>query len=153
MRIHSNFDDNTSFPLTYRNVVIDPISLETASVEVISPSKSANVMEVFKLGGMEDSLLDSAECACFDYSSWSYETIDWTGDSVTKLIRLDRDSAWVEFIVKGTSSDASFRGSPLSMDIEIGEDSWESSMIQPISSSERKTDFVSLTLLPTWKSK
>lgn len=154
-RIHSNFDDSHVFPSHYNNVVIDPITLDTAKVDIVQPTKSESIMDLLTLDGVEDSLLETEKSDRFDFSHWTDNTIEWDNTSAAKMIHMEKDSAWIEFIVRSgehlNSSPVSSQGSPIIMDIEISQGSWESSLIQSVSTSNGEKEMVSFVLLPVWK--
>jgi hypothetical protein len=154
-RIHSNFDDSHVFPSHYNNVVIDPITLDTAKVDIVQPTKSESIMDLLALDGVEDSLLETEKSDRFDFTHWTDDTIEWDNTSAAKMIHMEKDSAWIEFIVRSgehlNSSPASSQGSPIMMDIEISQGSWESSLIQSVSTSNGEKEMVSFVLLPVWK--
>ena len=153
-RIHSNFDENHVFPSMYHDVVVDPITLETATIDIVQPIQSESVMDLLTLDGMEDSLFETGKMDGFDISRWTNETIEWDRTSAAKMIHWEKDAALLEYIVRGehsTSNPASFHGSPLMLYIDIGQGSWESSLIQSTSVSNEEAEVVSFVLLPIWK--
>jgi hypothetical protein len=154
LRIHSNFDERYAFPPVYHDVVVDPMTLDTATIDVVQPTRSETLMDILSLDGMEDSLLETERMDRFDVSRWSDETIEWDSISAAKTVHVGKDSAWIECIVRGKNSTAnpnSFLGSPIMMDIEIGQGSWESSLIQSEPMSDDEKELVSFVLLLVWK--
>ena len=162
LRIHSNFDNAASslFPNS-SDIVVDSMSLQSEIVDIIPPAPSQK--ETFTLEAAEDSYLDMGkESGATTIAEWSerISNLDWsTGTERTcEPIVVNRDMAWVQFITEGTdtntsssSSNNQFIGTPLLLEIEVGEDSWESSLIRAREMENGEKDFVSFTILPVWK--
>ena len=162
LRIHSNFHETTttttSFPESY-NAVLDSMTLQSEVVNVIPPTPS-DAMDRFVLEAVEDAFLDigTGTDVGGNVHGWgasaSASDIEWSEERNCKLIGVINDMAWVQFVTAGLGesvSDGKFMATPLILEIEVGDDSWESSLIQARDMKDGGKDCVSFTILPVWR--
>lgn len=149
LQIHSNFDESVAFPSSC-DVVLDSMTLKKEVVNIIPPTPSVD-KELFTLEASEVMRKDSNGDR---NDAWSKDDLNWSTASTCKLIGVNNDVAWVQLITKGPeekTSDGNFIGTPLLLEIEVGEDSWESSLIHANEMMDGEKDFVPFTILPVWK--
>lgn len=123
-------------------------------------------MNIISLDPIEDAFIDLTTVRSGNNShrsselqNWQNE-IDWattSQDCDCKLVYQQKDTAYVQFMVWNDPNDSDydldekFVSTPLALDIEIGDDSWESSLIQKKATTEDNKDFVTFFVLPIWK--
>ena len=110
-----------------------------------------------ELGGMSGNIEEDAISKVTNWES----NIDWSSSLSKcdcKLISKQNDVAYVEFKVPvpatintqlSTNYHDGYLSTPLILEIDIGNGSWESSLIQ--SENRTENDCVSFIVLPTWK--
>ncbi len=187
LRLHSNVnvdDDNVGTEATtkcFENVVIDSMTLQRENVHVL-PQTTGTESDDNKNNGTETITLEPAEDSFLGIgkSSTSTPIIDnwgmnqeqehqhgdssmpqWTEDEdVWKILHVDNDVAWVQFMthtrsndnLSSSTSEFKYVAVPMVMEIELSEDSWESSLIQPSKDiKEGEKDVVRFTIYPVWK--
>jgi len=126
------------------------MTLKKEVVNIIPPTPSVD-KELFTLEASEVMRKDSNGDR---NDAWSKDDLNWSTASTCKLIGVNNDVAWVQLITKGPeekTSDGNFIGTPLLLEIEVGEDSWESSLIHAKEMIDGEKDFVPFTILPVWK--
>ena len=170
LKLHTSFDttDKQSFvsnlPSALNNIVFRSFPLQLINTNVIPANNCKTSMDIITLEPIEDSFLDlkvgqSADKST-DIKNWE-NNIDWSNKSRVcdcKLVLQEKDTAYVQFMVwncehKGINENGEeFVSTPLALEIEIGDGSWESSLIQKESGyDDEKRDFLSFVVLPTWK--
>lgn len=120
-------------------------------------------MDAISLDPIEDAYLDLNAIRSGNNSgvveklkNWENE-IDWSQqDCDCKLVLQHDDTAYVQFMVWNNDSTTydkdQFVSTPLALDIDVGDGSWESSLIQKNTTVEdTKNDHVTFIVLPTWK--
>ncbi len=158
-QIHANFvgESAASFP-SFCDLVLDSMSLKREIVRIIPPPSSPSPdLELLTLEASEDTFLDiNKDSNAQRIDTWTVDDLDWSTANRCQLIGVDNDTAWIQVVVKETeeevsSNDRNYVGTPLILDIEVGEESWESSLIRARELKEGEKDFVSFTILPVWK--
>ncbi len=175
---HDSF--HTTFPPTYHNLVMSSFPLNVVRSKVIPPNHNcSNEMECVSLEPIEDAFLELGGISgnvhpetLSKVKNWE-SSISWKSlndddnddnndeDCNCKLISQQNDVAYVEFKVytknslkseEDTTTDyyKGFISTPLILDIEIGNGSWDSSLIQG-KHDESEKEFVPFVVLPTWK--
>lgn len=144
------------------NILVDPFMETTIAKAVLCSSESLSSIDPSKwieLDSAKDLLLDIGKRQEDDpevVSSWDFapifDTLD--GDSLPKLtiVASRGDTAWVELVIPSTvvaESDgekppSNYFAVPLSMQIEVGNGSWEASLIKRRDLPEEEQDLVHL---------
>jgi dynactin-4 len=147
------------------NILIDPFMETTIAKADLCSSDSLSSMEPsdwIELDSAEDLLLDIGKRQEDDpqlVRSWDFapllDALD--SDSLPKLtiVASRRDTSWVEMIlpnpmVMGSDGDeppSNYFAVPLSMQIEVGNGSWEASLIKRCDVPEREQDLVRIDLV------
>jgi len=152
---------------TERNPLLENICVEPLNQKIVSASlapeigKSIQASTVVELEPGEDSFLDLGR-SIYDEPEevyrWKAEEaledskVSAENPSSVRVIDSRKSSAWLELIVMETPVDAGFSPAvALSLQIEVGGGSWESSLIQPESGD--KKDMVNFDLVLVWDSK
>jgi len=152
----------------FSNLLLDSISMKTVNATMIPPTekKGNNQMKYIELEPYEDIFLGFGKGGLSQFPSavdeWdaskciSSYLIDKeeSSQSLCMLVAQDKDSAWIQYIVsqqqqQNVKDQNIFMATPLILDVDIGEGSWESSLIQ--SEADGEMDHVDLHLLPVWK--
>eukprot|EP00526_Cylindrotheca_closterium_P009029 CAMPEP_0113623780 /NCGR_PEP_ID=MMETSP0017_2-20120614/12243_1 /TAXON_ID=2856 /ORGANISM="Cylindrotheca closterium" /LENGTH=519 /DNA_ID=CAMNT_0000533759 /DNA_START=36 /DNA_END=1592 /DNA_ORIENTATION=- /assembly_acc=CAM_ASM_000147 len=149
---------------TERNPLLENICVEPLNQKIVSASlapeigKSIQASTVVELEPGEDSFLDLGR-SIYDEPEevyrWKAEEaledskVSAENPSSVRVIDSRKSSAWLELIVMETPVDAGFSPAvALSLQIEVGGGSWESSLIQPESGD--KKDMVNFDLVLVW---
>lgn len=131
------------------HLLVDTISQELWNVRLLedAPIRTTDIME---LASAEDSLLELSNSASNDLPE---AVSNWAGASEqTQWIAQLRQDAWLEVVVPAqvAAMNNEHCGIPIRMQVELGNGSWESSLIEQETSTE--TDWVEFDLLLTWES-
>ncbi len=146
--------------------------MEFISSKVIRGSDCSTAMEMISLDPVEDAFLELGAIGGSGDSdggtklkNWK-DGIDWSktnsieqreeGYCNCKTILSQKDRAYLQFMIDEnghdeTKSDLEYLSTALVLEIEVGDGSWESSLIQNTFEEDGKADTVSFILLPTWK--
>ena len=168
---------STIIPSTYQNLIVNLFPLQMVQSKVIFPktkTKKNSVMQSILLEPIEDSFLElgsggggkdaANKLIANKIKEWE-DGINWADHdddekkSDCNLIFQHKDVAFVEFMVHSIDdvdndkeSVQQYLSTPLMLEIEVSEESWESSLIQEKTKDGEK-DCVSFMVLPTWKKK
>jgi len=163
-----------------QSVVLNPFTLETVSASLIPVHGplQAGPTEIITLQPVEDVFLELGKGSQQSRDPSSVEKWDaasileaekarssspQTTTSVVKVVAQERDKVWLQFIVdcridakseRCEPIKTSFVATPLSLQIEVGSGSWETSLIQPRQTQTvvgNEKDFVTFTILLLWK--
>jgi hypothetical protein len=125
--------------------------LECSVLQTLTPTESVELLSAedsfIELGGKSKDVPDAVE-------NWSTSTAV-AGAGVEFILRLVSQSvstAWFELILPEMKSDPSATVSPaipLALQIEVGNGSWQSSLIQPLVEGQ-EGDWVTFDLVITW---
>jgi len=165
LRLCCNINESTEFPDSKSEVILDPMTLQKATVNIILPKQQIDQgmnMEYISLEPVEDSFLDIGKEATteFDIDGWvQNEDLDWSLERSFRVLSVVNDVACIQYITasvqtrKGSdkNEECVYLGTPLSLEIEIGEESWESSLIQARVMEGEEKDLISFPILPVWR--
>lgn len=164
LRLHTNVEESPEVALN--NLIIDSMTLQREDVHVIQEKesiKSSNVQtEMLKLEPAEDSFLGIGQTAKAKTDDWGRDekTIDWAHSSEQSswnIISIDDDTAWVQFTTSTIMDldlydNGQFLATLMTLEVQIGEHSWESSLIQAKDNTiEGGKDTVTFKILPVWR--
>ncbi len=159
------WDEPSSTTYLLQNVLVDPFTEQVVTAllmpDVVDRLTSTEVCE---LEPAEDSFLElgkSSDEVPEAVSNWDACSVlidskvcEDGPTSSLKLISSKNSMAWFELIVmEGTTRNGVVHGVPLAMQIEIGDGSWESSLVHPELKSESKVsqkDVVTFDLVIVW---
>ena len=151
----------------FSNLLLDSLSMKTVNATIIPSEKKGNhQMKYIELEPYEDIFLGFGKGGLSKFPSvvdeWDaskcissyFKDKEESSQSLCMLVAQDKDSAWIQYIVpqqqqQNVKDQNLFMATPLVLDVDIGEGSWESSLIQ--SETDGETDHVDLHLLPVWK--
>lgn len=150
--------------------MVSSFPLKLVQSKVIPPNNNPNKMKSVTLEPIEDAFLELGgmsgnvdKDAISRVTNWE-SNIDWSSSPTghdkecdCKLVSHQNDVAYVEFKVsipdtmsnQQTDNNDGYLSTPLILEIDIGDGSWESSLIQSETGAEN--DCVSFIVLPTWK--
>lgn len=136
----SGLDEGDSAKIDAReldNVLVDPFRGTFVKAHLCTPEITSSLAPTdwFTLDNTEDSLLGKREDDPPEIEEWNALTAMSEGEDNSKLrvVATRRDTAWVELILKdaaATSDGDGFLAVPMSMHIEVGNGSWEASLIK-----------------------
>jgi hypothetical protein len=166
LRLCCNVNETIEFPDS-SEVILDPMTLQKATVNIMSPTQQTDQgmnMEYISLEPVEDSFLDIGKEATteFDIDGWvQTEDLDWSLESSFRLLSFVSDVVCIQYITgsvqtregldENQNEECVYLGTPLSLEIEIGEESWESSLIQARVMEGEGKDLISFPILPVWR--
>jgi hypothetical protein len=121
-------------------------------------------MEQICLEAMEDAFLDVTKLnqqtpLDTDDDGW----VDWSNDGNTcTLVSEQNDVAWIRYVTESVTpmkedlhideeDSTLYFGIPLKLEVEVSDDSWESSLIQVQEKPGNQKDFVTICTLAVWK--
>lgn len=120
--------------------------------------------DVLKLAATEHVELLSAEDSFIEFGSGGkeipYKVLRWEPSAATaadtsamKLVAQSASTAWFELVVPNVPAvDAAWRPAvPLALQIEVGNGSWQSSLVQPKPVEGEEQDWVTFDLVITWE--
>jgi hypothetical protein len=144
-----DWDGNVTLLLP--RVLVDTISQEHWNVRLLEPGEMQfESTEVIQLASAEDTLLELSHSSGNQVPE---AVCRWNGTSEhTQWIAQQQQDAWLEVVVavKAAVKNNEHRAIPLRMQVELGNGSWESSLIEQDSSKE--TDWVDFDVVLTWES-
>lgn len=158
--------DQSSSTALLQKILVDPFTDEYLNAELDSNEvKDLEPTEVCTLEPAEDSFLELGTTANEIPESVS----QWNGKQVLaesnassggtasslKFLASKSSTGWFELVVLvGASSEGVDRAVPLAMQIEVGNGSWESSLVQPeiAGDSGNSSDMVTFNLVIAWES-
>lgn len=166
LRIGTALEEHTKFPDSLE-VIIDPLAFHKVNVNVISThnfSITRPRMEQICLEAMEDAFLDVTKLnqqtpLDTDDDGW----VDWSNDGNTcTLVSEQNDVAWIRYVTESVTpmkedlhideeDSTLYFGIPLKLEVEVSDDSWESSLIQVQEKPGNQKDFVTICTLAVWK--
>ena len=139
-----------SFSRTFSDLLLDEFTQTYVTAELNSDAvKDMLTTDEVELQSGEDNFLDMGASMPFPVASWLPSRMS---DEPTLLNVATKSSmAWFEFILPFPEEPSDFAPAiPFTMDVQVGDGSWESSLIQPREGLEGP-DWVSLDLLLVWK--
>lgn len=167
LKIGTALEEKTKFPDSLE-VVLDPLTFQKVNVNVIptqNVKSSQPRMQQISLEAMEDAFLDVAKLiqnGPFDANEDAW--VDWSSEENTcTLLSEQNDVAWIRYVTEsittpmkkelllGENDPTHYFGIPLKMEVEVSDESWESSLIQVEEKQDNEKDFVSIYTLPVWK--
>jgi len=178
LKVHTNFSstgDNSfisSLPPTYHNLILTCFPLKLITSKVIPANYCSTAMDMISLDPVEDAFLElgaiggSGSDVAAEIQNWGGE-INWSrregneerGEEYCncKMILRQKDRTYVQFMVdendlEQTNNNLEYLSTALVLEIQVGDGSWESSLIQKkIEEEDGNEDTVSFIILPTWK--
>ena len=112
-----------SLVVEYKDIVLDREATST-----LKPT------EMVELQSVEDSFLEMRRAKLPDaVSNWTPRTEDTSGEPFIRQIASHKDAAWFELTVKEGAGvgDNQYVAAPISLQIQVGDGSWESSLVKP----------------------
>lgn len=167
LRIGTALEEHTKFPDSLE-VIMDPLAFHKVNVNVISTHNFSTTrpirMEQICLEAMEDVFLDVTKLnqqtpLDADDDGW----VDWSNDGNTcTLVSEQNDVAWLRYVTESVTpmkedlhideeDSTLYFGIPLKLEVEVSDDSWESSLIQVQEKTGNQKDFVTICTLAVWK--
>ena len=144
------------------NICVEPLNQKIVSASLAPEiSKSIQASTVCELEPGEDSFLDLGR-SIYDEPELVYKwkadevlaesTVSADNPSSIRVIDTRKSSAWLEFIVmERAPAQAGYSSAvALSLQIEVGNGSWESSLIQPEKQDGNEKDMVNFDLVLVW---
>ena len=158
---------------TLQNIRIDSLGRHRANVRMIGSISTVVLPDMVELEAVEDALFDIGA----GQSKEPKEVDKWDADAVLKArghssdtcsddgpskcpfstVAVSKDRAWVQLVIeedgfKETSTLGEFVAFPATLQVEIGNGSWESSLIKSAPEiKEGESDLVSFRLLLAWR--
>ena len=142
------------------NLILDATSMETTKAKIISPIAAQEMENFVQLDPVEDAFLELGK----GHSHDPIEVINWDAQQILrdaqvksglKIVAKKEDSIWVQYLIEDQSQAANatqnYLSTPLIMEIELGNGSWESSLIKTKGDLEGNVDTVKFSILPVWK--
>ena len=159
-------------PLTntlLEDVLVDPLTQESINV-VLHPELSSDLAptDVCQLESAEDTFIELGKSSSDmpdDIKNWKATEVlaNTAGDmaSILRMVGQHKSMSWFEVVLaepevitspSGSSINSKFRhvAIPLSLQVQVGEGSWESSLIQPRFTEDGGKDFVPFEFLLAW---
>ena len=144
-----------------QNIPIDPFTQTFANARLCSPSTNDSCIytEWAVLENAEDLFLDMGQVQNEEPSEvreWSatsaLDSLDGRPTPCLRIVAKKKDTAWIEMITADSSSDQSSEikshlAFPMEMEIEIGNGSWEASLIKKRDVSEGEVDLVTFNIV------
>lgn len=157
----SVWDSKTETSAHLENLLVDPLRRVSVDAHLdTEATKSIDSTELCELEAAEDSFLElgskSSNNVPEAVSSWEAGDVlvdskvsDETPATLRQLGQ-KKSVAWFELVVLESSIDRSAHSAiPITMEIQVGEGSWESSLVQPRGNGNQ--DFVSFDLVVVWE--
>jgi hypothetical protein len=144
------------------NILVDPLNRECVNAKLV-PTSSIEASEVCELEPAEDSFLElgkSSNEEPEEVDKWNAQdalatsTVSESNQSSLRVVGCRKSCAWMELILLETAQDPDVTCAvPLALQIEVGDGSWESSLIQPEPKGNGEKDMVTFDLVITWGKK
>jgi len=161
--LHANVEESPE--VTLNNLIIDSMTLQREDIHIIQEKRStesSNVQtEMLQLEPAEDTFLGIGQTAKAHTDDWGRDktTIDWSNfieKSSWNVISIDNDTAWVQYTTTATFDanlfdHGQFVATLMKLEVEVGDHSWESSLIQAKENTNQGKDSVTFKILPVWK--
>jgi hypothetical protein len=140
------------------NLLVDTLSQRRLDVEVVGTVFQASPWtETVELQSAEDSIMELGGKA----REIPKKVVDWEASKVVtgldekeakvSLVAHSASDAWFELVIPDpTAFLTSNPGIPIQLQVELGNGSWESSLIQQTTSDGEGMDWVNFDLLLTW---
>lgn len=141
------------------NLIIDSTTMEIVKAKTIPPL-SAEMEGFVALDPVEDAFLELGKGHSHhptEVTNWDAQQIlrDAEVKSELKVVAQKEDSLWVQYLIADQNQAANetknYLSTPLIMEIELGNGSWESSLIKTEKDLKDHVDTVRFTILPVWK--
>ena len=152
---------------TLRNIRVDSLGRCRANVRMIGSTSTIVLPDMVELEAVEDALFDIGA----GQSKEPKEVETWDANAILKATECDdeglsgcpfstvavsKDRAWIQLVIeedgfKETSTPGEFVAFPATLQVEIGNGSWESSLIKSVEVKEGESDLFSVRLLLAWR--
>jgi len=155
---------------TLRNIRIDSLGRCQANVRMIGSTSTMVLPDMVELESIEDALLDIGA----GQSKEPKQVEDWDAGVILEArgnssdcdggpsecpfstVAVSKDRAWIQLVIeedgfKEISTPGEFVAFPATLQVEIGNGSWESSLIKSADVKEGDIDLVSFRLLLAWR--
>ena len=135
-----------------KEILVDPFNERRVPAQ-LCPSSVSNELgstEFIELDPADDPFLDIGKekrGVPPEISGWEGTAIENLGNSGLKLVASQGDTSWVEFAFTSENEVATNIAVPFSMQIEVGNGSWEASLVKRKELSEQEKDLVELGLV------
>lgn len=159
------WDEPSNTTTHLQNVLVDPFTNQHVTAQLmLEVVEGLTPTEVCELEPAEDSFLElgkSSDEVPEEVSKWEAgdvlvdSTVNKNGPtSSLKLIAVKNSMAWFELVVlEGATSKGVDSAVPLAMQIEVGNGSWETSLVQPestVDGDNSQRDMVTFNLVIVW---
>lgn len=160
--------------ISLQNVLLDPLLRNRVNARMICGTSTLVLSDMVELEPVEDAFLGMGKGQSHDPK----EVEGWDADEVLNVeagqedsssvgcsfrtVAVNKDTAWIELLVTEDEDTVSPSGSevhssdyiatPVTLQIEVGNGSWENSLIKPKEAEDGGDDIVSLRLVLVWKS-
>lgn len=146
----------------FENLLLDPLTQECVNVKLLpGVVKGLEQTKTCSLEPSEDTFLELGKSAAVEpeeVSNWDASDVLFESKvsedktSTLRLVAQQKSCAWFELVLLETKMDDGFKcGVPIALQIEVGDGSWESSLIQPVSKLISRRDFVTFHLVVVWE--
>mmetsp|Transcript_32604 Transcript_32604/g.54614 ORF Transcript_32604/g.54614 Transcript_32604/m.54614 type:complete len:527 (-) Transcript_32604:532-2112(-) len=157
----STWDDKTETSPFLQNLLVDSMTQLCVDAHLdTNASKMIQATDTCELEPAEDSFLElgkTSEDVPEAVSKWEAgdvlldSKVSTDSRSSARLVGQKKSMAWFELVLLEPSQTDEYCAIPLSIQIQVGDGSWESSLIQPRQSLEGDAkDFVSFDLVIIW---
>lgn len=133
-----------------REILVDPFNERRISAQLCQSFKNLGSTGFIELDPADDPFLDIGKEKRGDppeVSGWEGTVIEDLENSGLKLVASQGDTSWVEFAVDFEEEVATNLVVPFSMQIEVGNGSWEASLVKRKELPEQEKDLVKLGLV------
>eukprot|EP00980_Cylindrotheca_fusiformis_P028103 scaffold22580_cov210-Cylindrotheca_fusiformis.AAC.10 len=154
-------DDSERTPFLEK-ILVDPLNQQIVNAKLVeSVGSSIQPSEICALEAGEDTFLDfgrSSNEEPIEVAKWDAgevladSKVSEATPSTLRVVGSRKSCAWLELVLLETSMEAGiYNAVPLSLQIEVGDGSWESSLIQPELSKDKSKDMVTFDLVVVWE--
>ena len=149
-----------------RNIRVDSLGRCRANVRMIGSTSTIVLPDMVELEAVEDALFDIGA----GQSKEPKEVETWDANVILKAecddeglsgcpfsaVAVSKDRAWIQLVIeedgfKETSTPGEFVAFPATLQVEIGNGYWESSLIKSVEVKEGESDLFSVRLLLAWR--
>mmetsp|Transcript_110 Transcript_110/g.171 ORF Transcript_110/g.171 Transcript_110/m.171 type:complete len:557 (-) Transcript_110:56-1726(-) len=164
------WDDPNATNSLLEDVLVDPLTQESINA-ALHPELSSDLAptDVCQLESAEDTFIELGKSSSDmpdDIKNWKADEVlaNTAGDMATilRMVGQHKSMSWFEVVLAEPEVTASLSGSttinskfghvaiPLSLQVQVGEGSWDSSLIQPRFTEDGGKDFVPFEFLLAW---
>ena len=157
------WDDDEERNPNLENLLVDPLNQLSVNAKLLSNiGDTIQATDVCELEPSEDSFLELGRSSSEEpdqVAKWNAESVlasskvSKSSPSSLKLVGKRQSNAWFELILAETSLDKGINSAvPIALQIEVGNGSWDSSLIRPEKKGDATTkDLVNFDLVIVWE--